>query len=263
MSISVGILLIGITTVILSAGDAIQIKSLELPSLIRNGSGPVEFVCIYELLNTDTGLVVNWYRNAEKIYQWIPPLAPQDMGIVKGLIEYPWENINRPHTHSILRINKVTTNLAGDYTCSVTTFQDEATKSAKMIVYVPVNDVKIETENHNETHMNILCETYGAHPPPNLKIFIAGIEIEGEISYSRNYDEDAWIRHTSITNYPKDSTLIECEISIPEVDYKRREKLFYEYYPCAGHSSSLFVSYSMSDIEYCMINSSSNESGNK
>ena len=117
-----------------------------------------------------------------------------------------------------------------------------------------MNDIKIETEIYNETHLNILCETHGAHPPPKLKIFIDEINIEGKTDYASNYDEEPWIRHYLLTNYPKNFSTIECEISIPEMAYKRREKLFY--YPCADHSSSLFVSYSLSDhIESCMINS--------
>lgn len=62
-------------------------------------------------------------------------MSPRDMGIMKGLIEYPWENINRPHSHSILEIKNITTNLSGEYTCTISTFQDEDSKSANVIVY--------------------------------------------------------------------------------------------------------------------------------
>ncbi|XP_051174876.1 uncharacterized protein LOC127290395 [Leptopilina boulardi] len=207
-----------ITSIILIPGYGIRIKSLELPTLLQTGSHPVKFICVYELLNTDSGIVIKWYHNEKQIYEWIPPLAPRDMGIMNGLIEYPWENINRPHSHSILEIKNITTNLSGVYTCKISTFQDEDSKSANVTVYVPVNKVMIKTAIYNETHLNISCETFGAHPSPKLKILINGLELEGETNYASNYHENPWTSHHLLMSNPKNSSLFECEIEIPEVN---------------------------------------------
>lgn len=191
-------------------------------------------------MSSDSGIVIKWYHNQKQIYEWIPPLSPRDMGIMKGLIEYPWENINRPHSHSILEIKNITTNLSGEYTCTISTFQDEDSKSANVIVYVPVNNVTMKTELYNETHLNISCETFGAHPSPKLKILINGLEVEGETNYSSDYYENPRTRHHLLMGIPKNSSLLECEIQIPQVNYKRSEKIFHHSY-CA--KQNLFISY--------------------
>lgn len=55
---------------------------MDLPNVIRNGTGPVSLVCDYELEEDDAGLVIQWYyvendqidTDAKTlIYQWIPP----------------------------------------------------------------------------------------------------------------------------------------------------------------------------------------------
>lgn len=50
-----------------------SIKSLVVPHIIRNGTGPVDLICIYEIDKDDNGLVIKWFHEAYLIYQWIPP----------------------------------------------------------------------------------------------------------------------------------------------------------------------------------------------
>lgn len=79
----------------------------------------------------------------------------------------------------------------------------------------------MKTELYNETHLNISCETFGAHPSPKLKILINGLEVEGETNYSSDYYENPRTRHHLLMGIPKNSSLLECEIQIPQVNYKR------------------------------------------
>lgn len=99
----------------------------------------------------------------------------------------------------------------------------------------------IKTAIYNETHLNISCETFGAHPSPKLKILINGLELEGETNYASNYHENPWTSHHLLMSNPKNSSLFECEIEIPEVNCKQAEKLFY--HSCVKKSSNLIISY--------------------
>lgn len=63
------------------------------------------------------------------------PVLPQDIGVIKGLAEYPVENLEDPYSRSVIRLKTVTVDMTGEYTCAISTFQDEASNSTKMIVY--------------------------------------------------------------------------------------------------------------------------------
>lgn len=63
------------------------------------------------------------------------PVPPQDIGIINGFAEYPMENLRNPYSRSIIRLKTVTIGMTGEYTCAISTFQDEASNSTKMIVY--------------------------------------------------------------------------------------------------------------------------------
>lgn len=50
-----------------------SIKSLDVPHIVRNGTGPINLICIYEIDKDDNGLVIKWFHGENQIYQWIPP----------------------------------------------------------------------------------------------------------------------------------------------------------------------------------------------
>lgn len=62
-------------------------------------------------------------------------VAPQDIGVIRDRAEYPDEFLQSPRTRSVIRLREVTTEMGGNYTCVVSTFQSEATKTKSMIVY--------------------------------------------------------------------------------------------------------------------------------
>lgn len=62
-------------------------------------------------------------------------VPPQDIGIIEGLTEYPVENLRNPYSHSIIRLKTITIDMTGEYVCTISTFQNEASTSTKMIVY--------------------------------------------------------------------------------------------------------------------------------
>jgi len=40
---------------------------------VRNGTGPVDLICAYQIDENENGLVIKWFHEAYQIYQWIPP----------------------------------------------------------------------------------------------------------------------------------------------------------------------------------------------
>ncbi|XP_072760561.1 uncharacterized protein [Anoplolepis gracilipes] len=208
-----------------------SIKSLDVPYIVRNGTGPVDLICIYEIDKDDNGLVIKWFHEAYQIYQWIPPMPPQDIGIIEGLAEYPIEN---PYSHSIIRLKTITTDMAGEYMCTISTFQYEASASSKMIVYVPESEMMVRTYPFNKTHVNLTCVVTGARPRPSLKLYVEGVErndcesdYESSESSTDWYKDDPRVSLDVIVEDMQDPAVVECEMLIPNTEYKRRERIVY------------------------------------
>lgn len=79
----------------------------------------------------------------------------------------------------------------------------------------------------------------GAQPQPSLKLYVEGIE-----SNDRRSDHESsidWYRGNPrisldvIIEDTLDPAVVECEMSIPETEYKRRERIVY--YPSSYHSN--------------------------
>ncbi|XP_034940856.1 uncharacterized protein [Chelonus insularis] len=229
--------LIKIFSIILtiSENDGIKITKFKLPEAIHNGTGPVELICEYKIENKENGLVIKWYHNMEQIYQWIPPMIPQDIGIISGLTEYPIENINQPLSRSIIRLKKVNLAMTGDYTCSVSTFHEDDSKAKTMTVYVPDDDLNIQANFYNKSHINLTCIAKGAHPRPNLTIIVDNqqskrgrVHVEKFLDeYYRDYKDYPWIRQEALLPIFFNLAIIQCEINIPGTGYRKREKLVY------------------------------------
>lgn len=109
--------------------------------MIQNGSDTsVVLDCDYELSESESagGLVVKWFFNNEPspVYQWIPSKKPQDLGVLKGKLDLTWTaSDHEAKKHRALHIIRPTTELTGEYTCMVSTFEDERAKSKKLVVF--------------------------------------------------------------------------------------------------------------------------------
>ncbi|KYN40573.1 hypothetical protein ALC56_04882 [Trachymyrmex septentrionalis] len=208
-----------------------SIKSLDVPMAVRNGTGPVDLTCAYQIDENENGLVIKWFHEAYQIYQWIPPIPPQDIGIIEGIAEYPAENLKNPYSCSMIRLKTVTINMTGEYTCTISTYQDEASNSTKMIVYVPESNMTVRTYPFNKTHVNLICVVMGALPRPSLKLYVNGIEsnsCESDLGPLTDwYKGNPQTSLNVIIENTLDPAIIECEMSIPETEYKRRERIVY------------------------------------
>lgn len=62
-------------------------------------------------------------------------VPPQDIGVINGLVEYPEQNLLQSNLRSIIHLKMVTVEMSGDYTCTISTLQEECSTRTKMIVY--------------------------------------------------------------------------------------------------------------------------------
>lgn len=119
--------------------NAVKIAKLVVPEIIQYGvQDAVILDCDYSYGNNTSGLVVKWFfRNkARPVYQWIATQKPQDMGILRGRVDLLYRASSDPlKMHRALRIVKPNTDISGDYTCVVSTFMEEDSKTKQMIVF--------------------------------------------------------------------------------------------------------------------------------
>jgi hypothetical protein len=117
------------------------------PIVIKNGSeSSVVLDCDYAPNENDyvlskekpTFLVVKWFFNNDPrpVYQWVHSKKPQDLGVLKGKIntEYRFSEDNVTMYRAIQILNP-TTNLSGEYKCTVFNLDVEKSQTRKMIIY--------------------------------------------------------------------------------------------------------------------------------
>lgn len=117
---------------------AIQISRISVPPAVENNSGlPVILDCEYTLRPGDEGLVVKWFLNGNScVYQWTPPKPPQALGVLKDRLDLSYKASEDPlMIHRGFKVLNPTSELAGEYKCFVTTYNDEDFASKSMIVF--------------------------------------------------------------------------------------------------------------------------------
>ncbi|XP_012265708.2 uncharacterized protein LOC105691653 [Athalia rosae] len=237
-------LLVAVVASISGIISGAEINQLDIPDVIRNGTGPVTLSCVYDLTGSDNGLVIKWFHDeAELIYQWIPPMSPQDIGVIKGLTEYPEDAVSRPKSHSIIRLKEVTLAMSGNYTCSVSTFEEEDIKTKRMIVYAPESNatVFVTPPSSKDGPITLVCAVHGAWPRPGLTFLVDGVPVEGQFTvYPANLEEyqnqGSWVRYEATIEEPLTPVRVNCEINIPFTNYRRQEGIVY--YPSSHRSTA-------------------------
>ena len=113
------------------------IKQVNIPQSVRVGEDSVILDCDYDLENTSTkGLVVKWYLNDyDLVYQWIYDTPPQAIDPVLKYIDH-FKASDDPNTmYRAMRLTRPGIDLTGNYTCLISTFEDEVSAKRPMTVY--------------------------------------------------------------------------------------------------------------------------------
>ncbi|XP_047115737.1 uncharacterized protein LOC124795700 [Schistocerca piceifrons] len=227
------------------AGAAgVQITDLKVPAAVRNGSSSAVLDCEYSLKPEDqdnnSGLVVKWFFNnsPEAVYQWIPEQKPQDLGALKGRLNLDYLASDNKYTkHRALSISNPTTDLTGDYRCSVSTFKDEDFMNKKMVVFEPGRELDFRRAKPTDDSVNVTCVARSVFPEPKLHLF-------AEKSKDRWTLPDLVIKSSATPGvggaayevrasaHVEDSnlespTIFGCEMHIPGTTYVTRKTLVY------------------------------------
>lgn len=94
--------------------------------------------CDYSLENTSSkGLVVKWFFNDDQlVYQWIHGRSPLADEPAANYIDLTYKASDDSFTeYRAMKLDNPGIDLTGDYTCSISTFEDERTANASMIIY--------------------------------------------------------------------------------------------------------------------------------
>lgn len=123
---------------------------------------------------TKDGLVVKWYVDSNHlVYQWIPPRRPQALGVLAGRVDTSYRASPHPWAaHRALYIPRPHPALSGRYSCTVSTFEDEDTRSASLLVWSTARKVTLHYWRPAEDLVNITCTADGAAPRPTFALYL-------------------------------------------------------------------------------------------
>lgn len=115
------------------------IKSINVPSAVKLGDvDSVILDCDYALENTSSlGLVVKWFFNDDQvIYQWIHGRDPVANELIAKHVNLTYKASDDPFTeYRAIKLDTPGIDLTGDYTCVISTFEDERVANASMVIY--------------------------------------------------------------------------------------------------------------------------------
>jgi len=233
--------------------EAVKISHLQVPRSVAWGSS-VLLDCEYDFRPEEKkGLVIKWFKDGHRVpvYQWIPRRKPQAYGILRNKVQENYkvtssdEDDDDYEKYRAIFIKKVTGELAGTYTCQVSSFDGEDSKSAKLTVFAKPEYLEINI-NEKEDNINVTCEAEDVFPMPvlQLKVYDGSDDDTPEVyelnekavTSSEEDDNDAVELFRDIAGYkvfdeddlPK-HTVFECALSIPNTDISMTQRA--EYYP--------------------------------
>ncbi|XP_003427017.1 uncharacterized protein LOC100679306 isoform X2 [Nasonia vitripennis] len=227
------------------------IKKVDIPTSVRVGEEYVILDCDYDLENTSPmGLVVKWYLNGYYlVYQWIYDKVPGAPDPISKYIDLQYKASNDPNTmYRAMKLMRPDIDLTGNYTCQISTFQDEVSTTRPMTVYSTgqENEFKLRSKKTNDG-VEVTCGAVGLYPKPTLDITVEGFP---DMQSSRPIITETPDGHYNIDSYLAledqdlpDSAVINCVLGIPSVNYNATKKLVH--YPsgnsAGGMRTSVFV----------------------
>lgn len=124
-----------------SALASINITELDVPGSIELGStDEIILDCNFETDTDEESLEIKWFFNGDvqQIYQWIPESKKHGfgMGPLKDRLDLNYNITDDAKTmYRALKIRNITQDLSGNYTCKVSSFNNEDTETKQLIIY--------------------------------------------------------------------------------------------------------------------------------
>ncbi|CAG9785653.1 unnamed protein product [Diatraea saccharalis] len=172
----------------------VELQDSEVPSLVELGTKSVVLDCEFsvEAVSPGAGLVMKWFFNgsANLVYQWIPPLAPQVIGLLKGKVDLNFRISEEPlQAYRAIKILKPTTDLSGNYTCVVSTFLKEDRQTRSMLVYSVGKSFHFYQEKKYVFLVTLICIAEDLYPKPEITILSKGKPLKQAVTEIRM---DSW-----------------------------------------------------------------------
>ncbi|XP_055530627.1 uncharacterized protein LOC129721739 [Wyeomyia smithii] len=187
--------------------------------------------CEYEIDLHEQGFVLKWYFNGKLIYQWIPMRRPPiGFTSMKHQVNRSYTVSNEEmHKHRALALIRPLKNFTGEYTCAVSTYQSEDTRSALMLVVVPETGFVLKYYNSNISNLvTVLCSVYGIFPGPVLSLWINEHQLENVtrnvlLTQAELYDSSISIQLVLYESIQPDDVL-KCVMGINGTEYRKTKE---------------------------------------
>ena len=216
-----------------------KLDSLTMPSLVQNGTVlHIILDCPYSLNPGERdGMVLKWYLNSRTvpIYQWIPPSHPQGLGAMRGRIDLDFEISSDPYTrHRALYIYNPTVEMSGEYTCKVSTLENEVSVTSRMVVYTPPRRMIVQHQRTSSNSVNITCYVDHSFPRPAVALYHGHdhnrLRLNGVREVVERYPDGAW--QTLVYIVLDDASLqienlFQCEMILPHTNFKLSRSTIY------------------------------------
>ncbi|XP_059488405.1 uncharacterized protein LOC132204137 [Neocloeon triangulifer] len=234
---------------------SVKITQLKVPRLVQNGSD-VTLDCEFQVEPHESRhleLVVKWFfgGDPEPVYQWIPAHGrPQGLGLLKGRLDLNYGTRNERGSAGI-RIVGATTELTGDYKCSISTYDGEDFMIKPMIVFAPETNMYLQYGRPAEDTFNISCVAEGVFPEPRMFLYYARPDVKDKTAIKA-----ASLCETQQREYPMEGVTVEtgrrgdsfttrasaevedlehflgailfiCELRVPQTEYCQRRAIMY------------------------------------
>ncbi|EFN84903.1 hypothetical protein EAI_04772 [Harpegnathos saltator] len=216
------------------------IKSINVPAAVKICEiDHVILDCDYELENTSRmGLVVKWFLDSDKlVYQWIHGRDPLAAESVEKYIDLTYKASDDPYTeYRAMKLNKPGVELTGDYTCVISTFEDEKTANASMVIYATEEIFNFgytkKTIKEDKDGLEATCMAKGLYPQPTLDISVKDFLDKQATKPTVTVREDGLYDILSRIELldeelPEATVTLECTLGIPRANYSVSQMTVY------------------------------------
>ncbi|XP_055591196.1 uncharacterized protein LOC129743245 [Uranotaenia lowii] len=182
--------------------------------------------CEYDIDPAEKGFVLKWLFNGKMIYQWIPPRRPSfNFSEIRHQVNRSFTVNNEAlHKHRALALVRPLKNFTGDYSCRVSTFEGQETRTSRMTVIVPEKDFKLKYYTTNISNLvTVICSVYGIYPAPSLSLWVNEYQLENVtvnvlLTQAELFDSSISIQLVLYESIRPDD-VIKCMVGINRTDY--------------------------------------------
>ncbi|XP_070170571.1 uncharacterized protein [Polyergus mexicanus] len=249
------------------------IKSINVPSAVKVGDvNHVILDCDYALENTSSqGLVVKWFFNDDQVvYQWIHGRNPLADEPATKYIDLTYKASDDPFTeYRAMKLDKPGIDLTGDYTCVISTFEDEKAANASMVIYSTEEKFDFEHQRKSiddKDGLEATCKAEGVYPQPILDISVKDILDKQTSKPTVTLREDGLYNILSrvdlLDEELPEAAELRCTLDIPRANYSVSRKTIYYSRTATTTSSITTIPEHKMDIQALDSSKSSNGAGN-